>query len=335
MLASGGATEAWHAKVVCRHCGAQPVIVLIGGNGFIGRHTTFMAERTGVPVTVVDFAPDLPMLEKHAPGAVAMTAVDFGGERGDELIARADAVVYLATNSVPQTFAVEPWLEVSENVVPAFRVFGRISEINPKARIVLLSSGGTVYGAQDRPLIPETAKLAPISPYGLGKVMIEQALEFYGNTGGQRYAILRASNPVGCWHRNLKQGLVMAVLRALQPGGELKVYGDGSNVRDYIDADDLADAIIRVCMDQTHAGGVWNVGSGSGHSILDIIDVVSSVSGRRPVVRFHDDRGFDVKRIVLAADKIRRDFGWSATTPLVESIQKILNAGVIQGFEAP
>ena len=306
------------------------MIVLIGGNGFIGRHVTILADQRGIPVTVVATTPNHDFLAAHAPSAGALFALEFDGKKGNDLIERADAIVYLASNSVQPTYANEPWLEISENVLPSFQAFWRISTINPQVKIVFLSSGGTVYGMQDCEAISETTDLAPISAYGLAKVMTEKTLEFFGNTRGQRHAILRVSNPVGRWHTNSKQGLVMAVLRALKHGERLSVYGDGSNVRDYLDADDLADAILRVSLDQAHAGGAWNVGSGCGYSILEIVDIISDLVGRRPGIDFFDERPFDVRRVVLDTAKSRRDFGWAAATPIRVSIQKVLEANSIR-----
>lgn len=118
------------------------MLVLIGGNGFIGRHLTILADSRNVPVTVVDVTQDHEFLSAHAPGAKSMSVDDFEKEKGESLIRRADAIVYLASKSVPASFLAEPWREVSENVQPAFRTFTRISEINPSAKIIFPSSGG-------------------------------------------------------------------------------------------------------------------------------------------------------------------------------------------------
>jgi UDP-glucose 4-epimerase len=302
------------------------MIVLIGGNGFIGRHVTISAGKRGIPVTVVDRVLDHEFLAANAPGANVVSALQFNGKEGDDLIGRAESIVYLVSSSVQPTYVNEPWLEVSENVLPSFQAFWRISGINPHAKIIFLSSGGTVYGMQNCQAISETASPAPISAYGLAKVMVESSLGFFGNSRGQRYAILRVSNPVGCWHSNPQQGLVNAVLRAIEHGKPLPVYGDGSHVRDYLDADDLADAIIRVSLDRKHANDVWNVGSGRGHSILEIIDIIADLLGRSPEIDFLEERPFDVRRVVLDIAKFRRDFGWVATTPIKESIEKVINA---------
>lgn len=278
---------------------------------------------------MVATTPDRDFFSVHAPGAELMPLADFEGKKGESLIKHAKAIVYLASRSVPVSFLAEPWLEISENVQPAFRVFARISEINSRVKIVLLSSGGAVYGLRASHNIVETDPLAPISPYGLGKVMVERALEYLGDTRSQRQAILRISNPIGRWHNNPKQGLVMAILRALKSGEKMAVYGEGTQIRDYLDADDLADGILKVALTREHERGIWNVGSGQGFTILEIIDVVSSLVGRRPEISFLQERPCDVKCVVLDASRFRRDFGWAATTLVEESIRKTIDSGVL------
>lgn len=117
----------------------------------------------------------------------------------------------------------------------------------------------------------------------------------------------------------------MAILRALKSGEKLTIYGDGRQVRDYLDADDLADAILRVAQGSNYLRGVWNVGSGKGHTILEIIDVVAEVVGQRPEVVFVPERPCDVKCAVLDTSKFSWDFEWVATTHLAESIRKIID----------
>jgi UDP-glucose 4-epimerase len=115
----------------------------------------------------------------------------------------------------------------------------------------------------------------------------------------------------------------MAAMRAINSGTPLPIYGDGTAVRDYLDADDLAEAIITVARSDPKAG-LWNVGSGVGHSVLDIIDMVEEVTGKRPRIEFRPNRGIDVPHAVLDPSKIFQDFGWKATTPLLLSLKKAL-----------
>jgi UDP-glucose 4-epimerase len=300
------------------------MLVLVGGNGFIGRHLTVRAHEAGISAVVVSRTPDLQFIAAHAPSAISLPLADFQGRAGEELLLeRATALIYLASQSVPGSNVENPSLEITGNVEPAFATFLRVGHLRPDLPILFLSSGGTVYGRTDCTPIPETAPLRPISPYGLGKVIIEQCLRFCGETAGQRYFILRASNAIGRWHRNPKQGLAMAVLRAISSGTPLNVYGDGTAVRDYIDADDIADAIIGV-VSADSKNDIWNVSSGIGYSILDVVDMIEKVVGKRPEITFWPNRKVDVSSAVLDPSKIFRDFGWKAKTPLLLALKKAL-----------
>lgn len=307
------------------------MLVLIGGNGFLGRHTTIEAHRRGIDVTVVAPRPDPAFLAAHAPGARSLSLDAFDGSAGEDLLERSRAIVYLAGRTVPASNTEDPAAELKESVAPAFDLFLRVSRINPRSKLVMLSSGGTVYGRVRAERVQEDHPLRPISPYGLGKVMTEQALAFCAAWQGQRHAVLRASNPVGRWHRNERQGLVPAILRSIRSGAPLTVYGDGSALRDYIDADDLADAMLRVALDADGPDDTWNVGSGRGVSILEVIETVAAVAGRQPTIEFRPRRAVDVDRIVLDCSKIRQEFGWQAVTSLRASVEKILADGERQG----
>lgn len=306
------------------------MLVLIGGNGFIGRHVTVLAHCRSLPALVVGRAPDAAFLREHAPSATAMALADYDDAAGEAVLQQARAVIYLASASVPSSHVDQPAQELPENVEPAFQRFLRILRLRPHLPIVFLSSGGTVYGSNGSERIAESEPLRPISPYGLGKVLAEQCLRFCGDAAGQRFAVLRVSNPVGRWHRDPRQGLVMAVLRAIKSGMPVTIYGDGSAVRDYLDADDVAEAILAVAGAESPASGIWNVGSGIGRTVLEVVDLIGDVVGRRPEVRFLPARGVDVPRAVLDPTKMRRDFGWMARTELRRSIEKLLEAGLME-----
>ena len=299
------------------------MIVIIGSDGFVGRHLTVEAVRRSIPLTLVSRSFDSGFLDAFAPRTTAITAKEFASAGHDRILTSAIAVVYLASRSVPGSSIDQPGQELTQNVGPAFAFFRRLASVNPEALLIYVSSGGTVYGRTSAARIAETHPLRPISPYGLGKRLAEDTLRYCGDAYGQRFAILRVSNPVGRWHRDMRQGLVTAILRAICTGAPLDVFGDGSAVRDYLDADDLADAILRTAASEARAG-VWNVGSGKGRSVLEIVDLVAKVAGERPEIRFTARRSIDVERCVLSNTRIRKDLGWRPAIPLRRSIENVV-----------
>ncbi len=302
------------------------MLVLIGANGFLGRHTCELLERRGVPAIAISRNRDHGFFERFAPSLKLMDFAAFASPAGRDAIADASAIVYFRWGSVPSTFVGEPWREISENVHPALEFFQHVSDISPEVKIVFLSSGGTIYGGEGDTAKGETSVTQPISSHGLGKLMTEVALKFVGRTRGNPYAILRISNAVGRWHSNNAQGIVGAGLRAALNASPLRLFGGGTQVRDFVDADDVAEAIYAASADTTHAAATWNVGSGIGISMAELVERISAVVGRKITVETAPFRGIDVPHIVLDCAKIARDLGWRATTPLDQSISRMWEA---------
>lgn len=298
------------------------MIILVGGGGFLGSHLRRHLAAAMVPevVVVTDSDPILPL----GPTETRIGREAFAGEEGLALIRRAEAIVYLATASTVATFLHSPWDELTHNAEPLVRLLHRIGESGSSCRFVFVSSGGTVYGkTNSQEPIPETWPLRPISPYGLGKVMQEQALAFFGRTAQLDYAVLRLANPVGVFGRSHSQGLVTAVLRAVAANTPLTLFGDGLHVRDIFDADDAAEGIAKATLTRAHSGATWNVGSGKGYSNLEVIRMVERVTGQKVKLDRQPAREADVPIIVLDTTRIGSDLGWAATRDLQITIDEI------------
>ena len=199
------------------------MLVLVGANGFLGRHMCELLERRGESAVVVSTNPDGSFFERFAPSLRIMTSNEFDSPVGDSVIAEADAIVYFRWRSVPGTFVGEPWRELSENLDPAMTLFLRIADVSRRTKIVFLSSGGTVYGIGAQPQ-SESSATRPISSHGFGKLLTEEALRFVGRLTGSRYAILRISNAVGRWQCHQSQGIASVALRAVRDGDPVKLF---------------------------------------------------------------------------------------------------------------
>lgn len=299
------------------------MIILYGGNGFLGRHISIVASFMGLEHVIVGRSLDEVFFRKESPKAQLISEKCFSGEEGTSLINKSSSIIYLASASGPTAHVQQPWQEADINLLPAFKLFNRVATINNAAKIVLISSGGTVYGESGiYNKHRETDRLSPISPYGLGKLFIEESLMYVGRTKKQRYSILRLSNPVGKWHYSHKQGLIMAVVRAIEVSEELNIYGDA--IRDYVDADDVARIVIKVGLDRDFSDGIWNVGSGVGTSTMEVVSSVSNIMGKTANFNFLPAREIDVKSSILCIEKIKKDFGSFADTPLEQSIENVV-----------
>lgn len=300
------------------------VIVIFGGDGFLGRHIVTRAEAERVPVTVVSRTHDKAFFAHWAPSAAQMSVDDFSVGVGTELIRSAQAFIFLAGRSYSSSNIAAPWRDTTDNVPEAFQILLRVAEANPRLRIVFPSSGGTVYGEGHDSPIPETAPVAPICSYGLSKVLIEQTLSYVSRRTGVDYAILRISNPVGRWHRNQAQGLVEISIQKALAGKTVPVFGDGSNVRDYFDADELAEAFLTVARTRGPLEAVLNIGSGRGTSVLQVIRAVGERLGQPVRFELASKRPWDVSYSVLDPRKAARDLDWRARLGLEQIIDKLI-----------
>jgi len=293
-------------------------VLILGGNGFIGSHITDLLLKEGHRVSIFDRAS-----EQFRPPLKDVRYIF--GSFGDpfsmgEALSGIDMVYHLVNTTLPGTSNLDPVADVQDNLVSTLRLLDLMEKAGVK-RILFLSSGGTVYGNPETVPIPETHPINPICSYGVVKAAIENYLYMYRHLHGLSPVVIRPSNAYGPRQGHLGiQGVISTYLHRVLQGQSLAVWGDGSIVRDYIYVEDLA----RLCVTAGLSGGTgtYNAGSGRGHTINDIISLISKVTGTEPEVRYLEKRSFDVKETVLDASRALKDFGWSATTDLMEGISK-------------
>ncbi|MEY8120389.1 NAD-dependent epimerase/dehydratase family protein [Falsihalocynthiibacter sp. BN13B15] len=298
------------------------MILVLGGTGFIGKNLAVYLHARGISIRVVSRTPDVGFLEAHASGTNALSLEQFLADPKSALF-DIETVVYLASTSTPSSNSESPWREASETVKTALRIMTAVAH-HSQANFIYLSSGGAIYGETTFDKIPEDSPLNPISPYGLGKKMTEDSISFMARTQGLSAAILRPSNPIGNWQVSLSQGVVGALMRAAREGRDFPMIGQGAAVRDYFDVRDLCQAIMDVIENpEKSSGKIWNVGSGVGSSVQELLDLVEEVSGRSIAVQHLPPRPTDVARVVLDTYAIHTAIGWAPRHELRASLQNI------------
>jgi UDP-glucose 4-epimerase len=299
------------------------MIGIYGGNGFIGQHIVRRLVRAGVPVRVVSRRFDSAFRDELAH-AVEFVEADFR----DSLAMMAslqdiDTVVQLISSSSPGMGNQLAVADIQDNVVPHVAFIQNAISAGVK-KYVFFSSGGTVYGPNERPPTPESAGTRPISSHGMTKLMIEKYLQMFGHVDGLNYTILRVSNPYGPGQLFRKgQGLIPAVLHRYREGRPITIIGDGRNERDFIYIDDLVDAVESVVNSPAVDGEILNIGSGIGHSVLDVIDTLERELGITFLRETVPARKTDVPRSILDISKARRLLGWNPRTSLAEGIRHL------------
>jgi UDP-glucose 4-epimerase len=294
-------------------------ILVLGGSGFLGSHIVdkFLAERHDV--VVYDLYPER---FRRSPAGITFYTGDFGNVGAlDELIATGfDAVIHCVSTTTPKSSNESPEFDIQSNVIGTLYLLD-ICVKRKVGKVVFLSSGGTVYGdIGDRDKVDETHAVRPMCSYGVSKLTIEHYLDVYKHLRGLDYVALRLSNPYGERQSPLRAlGALTVFLHRTLKRQNVEVWGDGSVTRDFIYVGDVANAVYLATTNPI--SGIYNVGTGTGLSLHDILAHITNVVGRQPEVTWMASRSFDVPRIVLDATKLSTATNWRSTASLDVGIQ--------------
>lgn len=285
-------------------------ILVVGGCGFIGSHVVDALVDQGVKVRVLDRRPEA--FRPPLPG-VDYQMGDFGEPSAIlEALTDMDAVIHLASTTVPGTANLDPIADINGNLVATVRML-ELMRAAGRRKIVYLSSGGTVYGIPQTDPVDESHPLRPINSYGIVKAAIENYLYMEHALHGLGHVVLRASNPYGPRQGRLGvQGIIGTHLWKIARGESIEIWGDGSVVRDFIHVRDLADLCVTAVLSDPR--GCFNAGSGEGTSINQVVAAIRQVvtTDSFPLAGpvYKPGRSFDVPRIVLDIGHARRTYGW-------------------------
>lgn len=262
-------------------------VALIGSSGFIGNNLAAELARSNVQVARL--------------GRLSLGTQDDMVREVDDI--QPDVVVHLASNLVPGSTEREYLDERADLMSATAFLADRLAERG--ILLVYLSSGGAVYGPTERETISESHECAPISYYGQAKLEIETYLRFAARTQGLRHLVVRPSNPYGPGQDPRSgQGLITVVIDRAMRREALEVWGDGSVVRDYIHVQDMCRAIVHL-LEEGVEDQVVNIGSGVGHSLLEVVEVVERHLGQDVLLSFKEARPVDSPRAVLDVTRMR------------------------------
>lgn len=288
--------------------------LVIGGAGYIGMYLVPMLVSMGRRVTVIGRNAK-PLRE--LPEGVTYVAGDFGqGDLLRSLLDRHQEVVHLAYGTVPNTSFENPLADLLQNLPPTIQLFSEVAARG--GRLVLVSSGGTVYGEAIRLPIGEDHQTKPISPYGLTKLTVENYARLYSVTHGLKYVCVRPANAYGEGQRPfVGQGFISTAMASAMQGKSIKIFGKTGAVRDYIHVRDLASGIVSA-LEKGRLSETYNIGTGRGLSTLDVVDQIRPLMrevGCDVAIEYLPERPFDVSGNVLDSTKLQIETGWR---PLVD-----------------
>ena len=284
--------------------------LVLGGGGFIGSHVVDQLLTAGHHVRIFE-RPRVPRYREFPPGSVEWIEGDFQNAAVvRDTLQGVDTLIHLVSTTLPKSSNDDPVFDVQSNIISTLRLFEFAVEARVR-RIVFISSGGTVYGPPSILPIPESHPTDPRVSYGIVKLAIEKYLALFHAQHGIDYVVLRVANPFGERQRvDLAQGAVAVFVDRALRQMPIEIWGDGSVVRDYIHVEDVARAFV-CAVDHTGPPGVFNIGSGTGHSLNELLAQLEAMLGRKVERRYLPSRGIDVPSNVLDVSRAREHLGWA------------------------
>jgi UDP-glucose 4-epimerase len=318
------AAQRRRALTLSLHSECLANILVTGGAGYIGSHTRYFLEKSGHSVLVAD---NLSRGHKDAVPEGILRVIDL--LETDRLTAllekqQIEAVIHFAAYIAVGESTEVPELYFANNVGGSLSLFEAMLRTNVKR--LVFSSSAAAYGIPQRVPITEDEPYAPINPYGESKVMVEKVLEWLDRYREFRGIRLRYFNACGAEpqaglgeRHDPETHLIPLLLRAIQTGKLMTLFGndyptpDGTCIRDYIHVSDLAEAHVLAVehLLKNGASGAFNVGTGSGHSVLEVLTAVERVTGQKVPHTIGPRREGDPPSLVADSHKLQRGLGWT------------------------
>jgi len=295
--------------------------LVLGGGGFIGSNLCYGLVEAGHEVSVFEKEgrnkSNLLAIEKR----VCWIEGDFlNPEHVKAAVQGIDIIFHLISSTLPQSSNENPAYDVTSNVAPAIHLLEAARRAAVR-KVIFFSSGGTVYGIPERVPIPEEHPTMPICSYGIHKLMIEKYLALFHKLYNLDYAVLRVSNPYGERQRPTgSQGAVTVFIYKALKGELIKIWGDGSVVRDYVHISDVVRAAIKA-MSLSAGERIFNIGSGRGLSLNQVIACLEDALGVKLPVRYTAARKCDVPVNILDISRARNVLGWGPEIDLTTGVK--------------
>lgn len=295
-------------------------VIVLGAAGFIGTNLALkLAQEKENRVTLVDSKKEyFNSVLSHMDIVECEFALhtDF-----DELLSGQDVVYHLVSTITPATSNLNIAGDFMDNIVVTAKMLEACVRQKVK-KVVFISSGGAVYGKNVISPIKEDDEQYPITSYGIQKLTIEKTLHMLYEQHGLDYRIIRLANPYGPYQRpNGKLGVVTTFVYKCLNNEPVTLYGDGTVVRDFIYIDDAVELIIKISQYDGNEK-LFNLGSGKGTSIKEVIRDIEDVLRNSMYVQHGDARNVDVPISYLNIDRLKKAVGNYSFVPLKDGIQK-------------
>lgn len=296
--------------------------IVYGGGGFIGSHLCEALVNSGYEVVLFD---KLNFSRKniiHFEDKIKITEGDFNNEIDiKNSLAGINYVFHLVSSTLPASSNENPVYDAETNLISSLKLFREC--IDEKiSKVIFLSSGGTVYGIPESVPVKEDYFSNPFCSYGIIKRTIEEYLFLFNKLHGLDYYVFRLSNPYGERQNPLaSQGAVSVFINKVINDETIEIWGDGKVIRDYIYIEDAVKVLVK-SLEVSSSDKVFNLSTGIGYSLNEIIDVIGKISGKKIFTEYKDARSIDVPVSILDNKLAEKVFGSKPRTSIEEGIRK-------------
>jgi UDP-glucose 4-epimerase len=288
--------------------------LVTGGAGFIGSNVVDALLARGDDVHVLD---DLSRgTRDNVADAARLHEADIRRESASVFAdVRPDVCFHLAAQIDVRVSVERPELDADVNIVGTLLVLEAAREHGTK--VVFSSTGGAIYGECDGPAAEDHAR-APLAPYGVSKLAAEEYIAAYNRLYGTSHVALRYGNVYGPRQDpHGEAGVVAIFMNALRDGKTPRIYGDGSQTRDYVFVGDVVAATLAAA---GHDGGVFNVGTGTETSVVELYEWIQRATGIERAPEHADARPGELQRSVLDPSLAGRELGWKPRSSLDDGL---------------
>jgi UDP-glucose 4-epimerase len=304
-------------------------VLITGGAGYIGAHIAHDLADAGFEVRILDdFSNGLERRVTRFKDIHRANILDR--EAVVNAVKGVDSVIHLAAKKAVGESVENPLKYYENNVGGTLNLLAAMSLCGVKK--IVFSSTAAVYAPSEKDAIGENDPTAPLSPYGATKLLSEELISTIGKAEGWSSISLRYFNVAGSGADELgdnsRDNLVPKVFQALESGHSPEIYGDdyptpdGTCIRDYIHVSDLSNSHIAAlqAIQNRHMAEIYNVGSGVGYSVREVIDQVEKTIGRSTGAKVVARRAGDSPKLISSIARISRDLGWKPQLSLKEMV---------------
>jgi UDP-glucose 4-epimerase len=296
-------------------------VLITGGAGFIGSHTTDLLLKKGYEVAVID---DLSNGKKENIDKRVPFHRDDITEANLEKIFKAEkpeAIMHLAAQISLRKSIENPSLDAKVNILGTMKVLEAMEAAGTKK--IIFSSTAAVYGTPLKIMVDENHPINPESPYGLDKYAAEKFIESFCQERNIDYCILRYANVYGPRQDPLGEaGVISIFTEKLLKNQSPSIFGDGNQTRDFVFVKDVALANLAAL--ESGKNQIYNVGTGNETSVNEIFSLIKKFSGSKSTA-IHTDPVKEVKRMAFDCSKIEKDLNWKPQTNIEEGLKETVD----------